>query len=460
MDFAQKGGHILFVDGFFFLSRTARAHLEERGIHFFEWGFYSNQYCTSQSISNLLDPQIACNPACLMLKRIPSASTNQESVAIRTLDDCTEAFIKIVQSLPEPRLLLSYDIPHSGYDFAVCCQTTSLDIPKYYFRSTGLISSAKTLHRANDWDDAKSRAPVDLRRFICPDFKSAHTSINAIYLGNANRLENTAYSKEKTNSIRMLLDSRKKRIIQSIDSRLQALEYLAFLKRRYLDMAKADLNRISSDCIVYFLQREPEASTMPEALPYQSQIEAISSLRRRLPDTIKLYVKEHPETFKDWETISWPHIADTSFWRPRDYYLRILESGASGLLTTEISSVSIISAKPFAVCTLTGSVYSEALSAGIPCVCHPAASYSKWPGTVDIFCKDLYAEIQEASVLLREIKFDKSRSTAVAQEIAKSLIPVSLRIDQNAEETVDMEFEAIKTSEHLFFELISHLSCM
>jgi hypothetical protein len=452
---------ILIIDALFTVEPLIRKDLNRKGVYFFEWSYFTTSHSSVRRLADKEQIEESYLPGLEMLKRFPGPPNNNPQISYLILRESVLSLERLLSHLPHPSLVLSYDIPHSGFDYCLLYCSSLISTPSYYFRSTGLISYAKTLHRANDWKIPGARGPLKLHNSSLPISIKAIKDVFSVFQSRDVASNSLPYSEDKINAIKRLLASRKRDICRDLEANNQAIAYLAGLKRKYTTLtAQRNEHIIGINSIVYFLQREPEASTLPEALPFLSQVSVIKLLRSRLPSHIAIYVKEHPETFVDWETIVWPHICDTSVWRQPKYYDNILDAGACGFLPLKMSSKKILDCKPLAVCTLAGSVYTEALRSGVPCIAHPAASYSRWPGVVNLFSEQLEKEITRAHEIIAECASKQSFAYGEAKSLCEYLYPISLRRDDSAEETIDNVSEQIMDSARQLFSLVSNLKCM
>jgi len=147
------------------------------------------------------------------------------------------------------------------------------------------------------------------------------------------------------------------------------LDVIHALKKRnlmklYNDLAVKDL--IGDKIITFFLQFQPERTSLPEGAGYAQQWIAIRQLSTLLPAQWKLIIREHPSMFTT--------KFDSSV-RDEDFYKNI-----SKLPNAELSSLSIsvreVIEKSSIIVTLTGDVGFQALMRGKKVIALGCASYS------------------------------------------------------------------------------------
>ena len=127
----------------------------------------------------------------------------------------------------------------------------------------------------------------------------------------------------------------------------------------YRKYKKLSVNPIENEnYVVYFLQYQPERTSLPEAFGFEQQIRAINLLRACTPKEITIYVKEHPSTFMN--------KCDVFNRHPYIYEIISKTKGVK-LLNLQNDNFQIID-RSILVATLTGTVGNEALARGIPVV--------------------------------------------------------------------------------------------
>lgn len=109
--------------------------------------------------------------------------------------------------------------------------------------------------------------------------------------------------------------------------------------------------------VVFYLHFQPESTTSPDAgNHFYDMLSVIGLLRSQLPADYKLLVKEHPATFK-------PNVFN-HLWRCRRFYSYISDLPNTQLIHPQIPN-SHLFANASAICSVSGTVISEALCRGI-----------------------------------------------------------------------------------------------
>ncbi|MDA7512460.1 hypothetical protein N8628_04250 [Verrucomicrobia bacterium] len=113
-----------------------------------------------------------------------------------------------------------------------------------------------------------------------------------------------------------------------------------------------------SNYALFFLHYQPERTTLPEGFGYAQQYRAIKLLRQCLPQHIKIYVKEHPSTYKD-----------RCDFRERSpaYYKSIASIENTELLNIDTDTYKLID-NAFCVATIKGLVAAEAYIRNTPAI--------------------------------------------------------------------------------------------
>ncbi len=170
---------------------------------------------------------------------------------------------------------------------------------------------------------------------------------------------------------------------------LQRLEQ--FYNERQLDVIQAELNQLNhvtgrlqsieanegyiatvenepdfeSDFALFALHYQPELTTQPLGGRFGDQIRAVEELARILPESMTLFVKDHP--------------MDQGVVRGRDFYRRLAQIDNVKLIPTELNSIALIKKAKW-VATITGSMGLEAILRGVPAITFGYAWYNGLPG--------------------------------------------------------------------------------
>ncbi len=143
-------------------------------------------------------------------------------------------------------------------------------------------------------------------------------------------------------------------------------------QRLYEHAEKTDAHfsaTIEDEPFVYFpLHHQPELSADVIGGPYFDQTRAVEELRRALPETIAIYVKDNPR--------------QTSLMRGPAFFGRIAALPNVKLMRHYVHTIEL-SRKARAVATITGTAGYEALQMGKPVICFGNAWYRGFPGVFD-----------------------------------------------------------------------------
>lgn len=387
--------------------------------------------------TRMLKSDIANSAFAKMATRLPLGTISQSKID-KILRELMLKFRNDTDSLNRCLLNIAYDIPHSCIDFALYTILQEQADASYYLRSTGIYPDLKTLHKFSKWENSGLRKPVPILitdHNLTLDLQSISTCANDIIVPTKVNLNSLPYKKEFTHKINEHYKNRKSAICANIDKYASKIKSVASLKREYSRLCLSDCSNLENfldGSFVYLLHREPEASTCPESLPFLDQIDSITMIRRNLPSNIRLLVKEHPQTFTDWETLYWPHIRNLAAWRPEEFYDQICKLPNTYLLPMSQNIASILNMKPICLGTLTGSVYVEAARERVPCLSLKDASYAFLPFIGNINSTDIEDEIKNIKSLYNE---EQSKLLEIIeQELTKYTISVSLRVSSCADE--------------------------
>jgi hypothetical protein len=120
----------------------------------------------------------------------------------------------------------------------------------------------------------------------------------------------------------------------------------------------ATKNSVPEKYVIYYLQYQPERTSLPEAGIFCNQHLAIRTLRAATPVDTTVVVREHPSTFSNY--------CDKT-WRSRNFYSSISTIDGVQIASIEHDPFDLID-NAVAVATLTGTVAFEARARGIPVV--------------------------------------------------------------------------------------------
>lgn len=144
---------------------------------------------------------------------------------------------------------------------------------------------------------------------------------------------------------------------------------------------------------IYFLHVQPEANTMPEAGIYYDQFQLIKKLSDAMPSDMTLLVKEHPSTFRDFD----------SRYRPTGFYARLSEIKNVKICPINSSTFSLIDKSKF-VSSISGMCMSEALARSIPVISFNPVRFKDFPSNavIDGYSASISLLSELLSVLLDE----------------------------------------------------------
>lgn len=110
--------------------------------------------------------------------------------------------------------------------------------------------------------------------------------------------------------------------------------------------------------IIFFMQYQPERTSLPESYGFAQQLIAIYALRIATPNDITIFVKEHPSTFTN---------QCDPFQRHPSFYREISQLMNVKLLSLQLDNFKAID-HAIVIATLTGNVGVEALIRGKPAI--------------------------------------------------------------------------------------------
>lgn len=160
-------------------------------------------------------------------------------------------------------------------------------------------------------------------------------------------------------------------------------KYLCFSKYNELTAS----SRIDQNQVCFFLQYQPERTTLPEGFGYTQQLLAIRALREAIPTNIKIYVKEHPSIFTNRCVPSQRHPS---------FYDDILKIENVALVPINFDTFELLDNALFIATVSTASVGRQALMRGTPVVYFGRTVFSEGTGihlyknraALESFCLD------------------------------------------------------------------------
>lgn len=167
----------------------------------------------------------------------------------------------------------------------------------------------------------------------------------------------------------------------------------------------------SQPYIVFFLQYQPERSTLPEGFGFAQQLLAIEALRVATPDDIMIYVKEHPSTFTNRCDI---------LHRNPSYYRDINDIEGVQLIQMEITPFELTD-HSLVVCTTTGTNGKEALIRGKPVVYFGHTVYKEGYGIHKFDTVDKLTQFISESPRLQKDKIIVEAKKQILSTLKKSV---------------------------------------
>jgi hypothetical protein len=143
------------------------------------------------------------------------------------------------------------------------------------------------------------------------------------------------------------------RVIPLIKYYIQTLFTINFYNKYATD--KCD----SGNSLVFFLQFQPEASTMPQGGIFADQLLALDLILQAVPKDMTVYVKEHPYMFCQ--------FGQDAHERSVRFYKYILRDPRVYLVKKNYDSIKLIKKVKYVV-SINGSISMEAILQGKPCI--------------------------------------------------------------------------------------------
>lgn len=162
--------------------------------------------------------------------------------------------------------------------------------------------------------------------------------------------------------------------------------------RRYYNKYSVSSVQENDKVILYALHFEPEAQYLNRTI-YDSQIYNIKMLSKSLPEGWKIYVKEHPMTFKLSVKNGIQYIKTFTNYKNIDYYRELLLIPNVYLLNWEYPVVKLISSEMRqikAIATINGTIALEAMFSKKPVILFDQATnpYAEIHDLLNVTCLD------------------------------------------------------------------------
>ena len=307
-----------------------------------------------------------------------------------------------------PDAAIFAETPHMSFDFALLSILEMLDIPVLMFQPTGMgphviprrtvesvlvasseaPSNSATLNRRKEVDEI---ARAQFARLL-DGGGSLHMASQQAFEKAGGRLTAGPFGKildAVRLGVRIYLHAPEPRHILSGHGSMSRTFRRLFLAAsavslrinldRHLNALPTELDRSMADFGLVMLHYEPERTSIPEGLPFASQLDAIFHLRSLLPEQVQMVVKEHPSTRS---RLLRGHVARS----PMTFSL--LNALPNTLVVSaEANSKELIARSRF-VFTLTGKVAFEAVSVGKPVIFGGHPWWETLPGAITIFDRE------------------------------------------------------------------------
>lgn len=307
-----------------------------------------------------------------------------------------------------PDAAIFAETPHMSFDFALLSILKMLDIPVLMFQPTGMGPQMIPRLGVESVLPASSEAPTNFATLNC--WKEVDDIARAQFArllnggGSLHMASQRAFEKAGRRltagpfgkildavrlARRIYLHAPEPRHILSGHRPMPRTARRLFLAAtgaslrlnldRHLNVLPTELDHSVADFGLVMLHYEPERTSMPEGLPFASQLDAILHLRSLMPEEVQMVVKEHPSTRS---RLLRGHVARS----PMTYSL--LKALPNSLVVSDKANRKDLIARSRFVFTLTGKVAFEAISVGKPVIFGGQPWWETLPGAVSIFDRE------------------------------------------------------------------------
>jgi hypothetical protein len=190
--------------------------------------------------------------------------------------------------------------------------------------------------------------------------------------------------------------------------------------------------------VLFPLHHQPEVTTLPLGGRYHDQLRAIEELASIVPPGVRIYVKEHPESYGAVRSV--------------DFYQRLAGIPGATLVDKDLPTPLLLEKSLF-VATITGTIGFEALRAGKSALTFGYAWYNPLPGVFRWEDRPRFEEIvghapdRDALRAAFERLLRKTCRISPRWSIPQRLAPPSLDVERNCAEMVRVVNERLATSD-------------
>lgn len=309
--------------------------------------------------------------------------------------------------LYKPDMVISSVVPHRVYDYVLYILCEKRGIKFYIFNNSlslewSYITSGiytigdlfekdyrDNLQKAITKDDLPSdvkakyeqvvksyeeAAPAYMKRHNEDDVKTRN--VFQLFKKNLNKYKSTLFKRA------IPVNMYKKADRNWEESRFTALDLYLAKKRqiKYIDALHTYYNSLTTlpqeeDYILVSLHYQPEATSCPAGDMFANQLLIVETLLKNTPDSMKIYVKEHPQQFQ-------AHMNGHSC-RTKGFYDSLVRNPRVRLMPLEINSFDLMK-QAKAVATITGTVGWEAIMHRKPVIVFGLIWYEGFDGVLRI----------------------------------------------------------------------------
>ena len=159
---------------------------------------------------------------------------------------------------------------------------------------------------------------------------------------------------------------------------------LDFYQKHTINKRNTELNKYKP-YIIFFLQYQPERTSIPEANSFSYQYKTILFLKSLLPKNINLLIKEHPDTYRS---------KFSPRFKSKETYKNILSLPGAFLCDLDIDPFSLVD-NSVMISTLTGNVGIESICRGKKVIFFGDAIYKDYPYAINGCDKNFKEKLKE-----------------------------------------------------------------
>ena len=168
-------------------------------------------------------------------------------------------------------------------------------------------------------------------------------------------------------------------LIINITSQYKAMIDFEVARHEYLEMSSNNLESINENSIVFFLSYNPENSVNPLGKEYYEQFLAICQIKKTMPQSMNLFVKEHPAQFNKYAA-GYNYVG-----RETGFYRKIRAIGIE-IIPESSTSQEVLSTCGI-VATISGTVGWEAVLMSKPVLFFGTTWYEEAPKVIKVDSK-------------------------------------------------------------------------